>query len=332
MGKVAIFLPPSFPPLRFPPREPGITYDVRKRQYLFREVAKKSGIPFTEIPLSLDLIHEARKKAEEIHGKEMVRRLVQWDLFLKDEESLFPFPDERTSVQKYAAVEAFLDGAAAIKAAKQLIDGEETVSIVTARPSHHALERPAGYCFLNKMLMALSYINEHQPQKTAIIGLDAHFDNGDAEYLLKNPIGPLFSLGFDKIYQSDWFDSHPLTPEQQRLIHFARLQPGISKEEYLQRLNQTLEEMSKFEPKIFGVNLGFDTDPRDPVTQSELEGKLISQLTPDSYREIGSSLVKTANKIGAKILILTEGGYDVEHGAMAEDFQRFLDGIKEGLL
>lgn len=334
IGKAAIFLPPHFPLERFPP-EPLLPFDRRERQEKLRTVALASTFPLTEIPLSLNSLHEAKAEAIKVHGEERLRYLIKIDLFLHSlhgDESLFVHHDERTAIQAYSAVEALLDTATTIAAAKELKKGKQ-VAIAVVRPSHHAAKQPPeGYCLLNKLVIAENFLHQQDPQgNIATLDLDAHLGDGDVERLLEHPFWPYFSLGFDRIYKADWLNSHPLTPEQQNLIHFAGLTPGISEEEYLQKVDETLNEIGKTQPKILGVHLGFDTDAKDPVTTGiELEGKPISQLDADSYEKIGQALGRWSKDSGVKLLIVTEGGYEGE--LITKDFAAFLKGLKEGLL
>lgn len=334
IDKATIFLPPHFPLERFPP-EPQLPFDKRERQEKLRAVALASTFPLTEIPLSLDSLHEAKAEAIKVHEEPQLRYLIRIDLFLHSlhgDESLFVHHDERTAIQAYSAVEALLDTATTIAAARELEKGKQ-MAIAVVRPSHHtAKQPPEGYCLLNKLVIAENFLHQQNPEQTiATLDLDAHFGNGDAEFLQEHPLWPYFSLGFNGIYKADWFDSHPLTSEQQNLIHFAGLTPGISEEEYLRKVSETLNKIGKTLPKVLGIHLGFDTDAEDPVTTGiELEGKPISQLDADSYEKIGQAMGRWSKDSGVKLLIVTEGGY--EGKLITKDFTAFLKGLKEGLL
>ena len=331
VGKVAVFLPPHFPLERFPP-EPLSPFDKRERQERLRKVAFASDYPLVEVPLSLGLIHEAKAEAIKVHGKKRVGRLIKTDLFLKGDESVFVHYDERTAIQHYSAVEALWDTATALAAARELEKGVNA-AIVVVRPSHHSSKQPPeGYCLLNKMVIAENFLHQQNPEQTiATLDLDAHFGNGDAAFLMENPNWPYFSLGFKDIYMANWLDSHPLSPEQEKLIHFAALTPGISEEEYLRRVRESLDKISKLNTDILGLHLGFDTDQKDSVTTSiELEGKPISHLNSDSYSKIGKIIGQWTKESNKKLLVVTEGGYDLD--LIAADFRSFLEGLKEGLL
>ena len=76
--------------------------------------------------------------------------------------------------------------------------------------------------------------------------------------------------------------------------------------------NKATEMITKFEPELLGISLGFDTLTLDPIT--------FLKLTPECFSDVGKRLYD----LGLNTLCIFEGGYSMEVG---EALLNFLQGL-----
>ena len=94
------------------------------------------------------------------------------------------------------------------------------------------------------------------------------------------------------------------------------LPAGIGDKEYREYLTKALYEIEKFKPEIILVSLGLDTFKDDPLSDIGLSSSF--------YKEMAEIFLK----IGAPILAVLEGGYDIKD--LAENGANFIEGLAEG--
>lgn len=158
---------------------------------------------------------------------------------------------------------------------------------------HHAFpEHAEGFCYLNDVgTAAKKYLNRNPNRKILIIDLDVHQGNGNAVVFQKNPNVFTFSIHQENLY-----------PIKQKSSLDIGLQDGCRDQEYLEKLQNALDDIQKkFRPHLIYYIAGVD-----PYENDLLGGLKITKLGLGK-RDL---MVKNfAKQIGAKVVILTAGGY-----------------------
>ncbi len=201
---------------------------------------------------------------------------------------------------------AKLSVGSAIDAAELALKGENAFSLMRP-PGHHATKNSVGgFCYFNNIAIAVQK-TLGSIDRVAIIDIDCHHGNGTEHIFLGNQKVLYLSL-----HQSPLYPGTGLRSEK-NCLNFPLL-PGSDEKEYLEKLNQGLENVAEFDPVLIGISAGFDTYKGDPITNLNLE--------VGSYRKIA----KLINEIKKPLFIVLEGGYSKE---MPECVYQFLLGISK---
>jgi len=186
---------------------------------------------------------------------------------------------------------AILSAGAAVNALNHSLNGEISFSLMLP-PGHHATpDRVMGFCYFNNIAIATaSYLKNNPDKKIAILDLDVHHGNGTEEIFRNNS-----KVLYISIHQHSLF---PGTGRQtgKNFINFP-LPPGTGEKPYLYALEKSCTFISKFNPDIVGISMGFDTLYNDPIS--------IFNLTTDSYTKIAAQIAL----LKKPVFIVMEGGY-----------------------
>jgi len=230
-----------------------------------------------------------------VHTKGLLRTVKSGQIFDIDTPSL-------PHIFDYAK----LSVGSAIDAAELALKGENAFSLMRP-PGHHATKNSVGgFCYFNNIAIAVQK-TLGSIDRVAIIDIDCHHGNGTEHIFLGNQKVLYLSLHQTPLYPGTGLHS------EKNCLNFPLL-PGTDEKEYLEKLNQGLENVAEFDPVLIGISAGFDTYKGDPITNLNLE--------VGSYRKIA----KLINEIKKPLFIVLEGGYSKE---MPECAYQFLLGISK---
>jgi len=230
-----------------------------------------------------------------VHTKGLLRTVKSGQIFDIDTPSL-------PHIFDYAK----LSVGSAIDAAELALKGENAFSLMRP-PGHHATKNSVGgFCYFNNIAIAVQK-TLGSIDRVAIIDIDCHHGNGTEHIFLGNQKVLYLSLHQTPLYPGTGLHS------EKNCLNFPLL-PGTDEKEYLEKLNQGLENVAEFDPVLIGISAGFDTYKGDPITNLNLE--------VGSYRKIA----KLINEIKKPLFIVLEGGYSKE---MPECVYQFLLGISK---
>ncbi|MFC1996214.1 histone deacetylase [Chloroflexota bacterium] len=201
-------------------------------------------------------------------------------------------------------------GAAAV--AEAVWQGNAARGFALCRPpGHHATPgRGMGFCLLNNVALAAEYLQQALgAQKLAIIDLDLHHGNGTQD---------IFWWRGDVLYISTHQSPH--YPGTGHLMETGSgtgegatanfPMPPMTGDDGFQAVMDEgiLPLIDRFSPEMLLVSYGFDTHWRDPL------GNLL--LSAGGYASLITSLTQWAdNNCGGRIVLVLEGGYDLEAAA-----------------
>lgn len=201
---------------------------------------------------------------------------------------------------------ALLSAGGALKALQLAREGETAFSLMRP-PGHHAETNSyGGFCYFNNIAIAVHEALS-DVGRVGIVDIDAHHGNGTEEIFLGREEVLYVSLHEGGIYPASGGESRDNARNYP-------LRSGADPKEYLETLDEALDEVRSFDPEMIAVSAGFDSYQDDPLTRLSLD--------VDTYEEIGGRI----RAFGLPVFAVLEGGYADK---LPECIHRFLLGLDE---
>jgi acetoin utilization deacetylase AcuC-like enzyme len=189
-------------------------------------------------------------------------------------------------------------------------------------PGHHAeFGRPMGFCLVNNVAIAATWLRQRGIERVAIIDWDLHHGNGTQHLFEHDP---------DVLYVST--HQYPYYPGTGAVtdvglgagagrtinLPFAA---GFGDAEFRRAFDEiVVPVLRQFAPGFILISAGFDSDPRDPL------GGLA--VTPPAIAYVTRRLQEVAADTAAgRLVAVLEGGYDLD--ALVEGVDAVL-GVMQG--
>jgi acetoin utilization deacetylase AcuC-like enzyme len=197
----------------------------------------------------------------------------------------------------------------AIAAADTVIAGDADVAYALVRPpGHHAAPaRVDGYCFFNNTALAAERFRAAGAERVAIVDWDVHHGNGTQACFYERDDVLTISL---HMRHGSWGPSHPETgsPAERGLGRGdgfnvnVELRLGSGDGAYAEAFRRVVEPvLERYRPDAVVGASGQDA--------STFDGNGRMSLTMDGFHAIGSRLRDSAERAGARLLLVQEGGY-----------------------
>lgn len=199
---------------------------------------------------------------------------------------------------------AYWSAQAALSAANDILDGEQFAYGLCRPPGHHARRDGAGgFCYLNNCAIAAQALREGF-SRVAILDPDMHHGQGIQE---------IFYARDDVLYISIHGDPTNFYPvvtgfEDERGAGAGYgyninlpMPHGSPEETFFEKLDTALSALRLYEPDVLILALGFDIYHEDPQAKVA--------VTSEGFARIGQAITK----LGKPVLVIQEGGYDVDH-------------------
>ena len=173
-------------------------------------------------------------------------------------------------------------------------------------PGHHALRsRAMGFCLFNTMAIAAEYVKgTHGAKKVLIVDWDVHHGNGTQDAFYNDPSVLFISTHQYPFYPGSGSINEVGSGAGEGFTLNIPLPAGSADAEYLHVFNEIIVPAGqRFQPDWILVSAGFDPHRRDP-----LAGMAVSET---GFAAMARELLKVAEKSGARIAFLLEGGYDL---------------------
>ena len=215
--------------------------------------------------------------------------------------------DMDTVVRSDSLDVARLAAGSAVNAVDALMKGRIDRAFVIGRPpGHHATpDRAMGFCLLNTAAIAAAHAVAAGMDRVAILDWDAHHGNGTQDIFHQR--GDVF---YASLHQAPLFPWTGLANdtgagEGRGTTLNVPLPAWTDGAAYLEIVREVvLPALDQFAPDLVIVSAGYDAHEDDPL------GSL--QMTDDDFDTLMEEAVGLANRHGGKLLVVLEGGYDVE--------------------
>lgn len=202
-----------------------------------------------------------------------------------------------------------------------LASGERSVFALCRPPGHHAAKDfYGGYCFLNNAAIAAQALRDRGAERVAILDVDYHHGNG-TQAIFYNRSDVLFvSLHAHPRQAYPFFlgyEDEKGVGQGEDYTYNYPLPIGTTWSNYLEPLNDAIENIRNYSPDALIVSLGVDTFEKDPISAF--------RFTVNDYCQLGRTLAR----ISKPTLIVMEGGYAIEE--IGVNVVNVLQGLEDAL-
>ena len=215
----------------------------------------------------------------------------------------------------YRAARASVD--VALTAAEIVVGGARFAYGLCRPPGHHAAADVfGGFCFFNNAAIVAHHVAATTGSKVTVLDVDYHHGNGTQEIFYERDDVQFVSLHGDPKRAYPWYIGHAEETGSgagRGTTVNVPLPAETPDDVYEIRLADVLSRIAAFGPSLVVLSLGVDTYWNDPI--SDLA------LTTEGYRRSG----KLLGELGLPVVVLQEGGYDVE--AIGRNVHAWLDGL-----
>lgn len=200
-----------------------------------------------------------------------------------------------------AALHAVGGACAAVDA---MLAGEGRAAFVAMRPpGHHAETATAmGFClFGNPAIAARRALDHHGLERVAVLDFDVHHGNGTQDLLWDEP-----RAFFASTHQMPLYPGTGSADERgaHGQVMNVPLRPGSGGAEARAAWDTILQRLRQEQPQLVIISAGFDAHRDDPLAQLD--------WTEEDFAAITRGIVAAAREVGAPVVSLLEGGYDLD--------------------
>lgn len=189
----------------------------------------------------------------------------------------------------------------ATSAADSVASGQSKFAYAICRPpGHHAFpDGGAGFCFLNNAAVAAERLLEDF-KRVVILDVDLHHGNGTQAVFWNRKDVMTVSIHADPAYCYPHYWGYEHERGAGEGYGFNKNFPileGTTDKEYMEVLEQALEQISSYSPDAIILSLGLDASEEDPFA--------VLGLTTSGFKDIG----RRVKNLNLPTVIIQEGGY-----------------------
>jgi acetoin utilization deacetylase AcuC-like enzyme len=212
------------------------------------------------------------------------------------------------TVASRGSFEAALHAAGgAVRAVDALLDGKRGPAFCALRPPGHHAEpaRAMGFCLFNNVAVAARYaLDRHGLERVLVLDWDVHHGNGTND---------IFYASREVLYAS--IHESPLYPGTGALTESGAgdgegytinlpVPGGSGHDEWLGLVHRVVVPIAReYAPQLVFISAGFDAHRDDPLATCA--------LTEETYTAMAATMRTLAADLGAPLVIVLEGGYDL---------------------
>jgi acetoin utilization deacetylase AcuC-like enzyme len=291
---LTIFTSPHFADHLTPPGHPERVERFEVMQVVASEFAKRGGhveSPRSVMDAEITRIHDADYLTS---IKETAGRAVALD------------PDTFTSPGTFSA--AYLAAGAAVTAVEHVLDSDAgTRALAMVRPPGHHAERnrAMGFCLFNNIAIAAASARARGLSRVAVVDYDVHHGNGTQWSFYSDPSVLFISSHQYPYYPGTGAAGDVGSGAGAGFTVNLPLSAGATDADYeLVYTRIALPILKQFRPELILISAGFDAHMNDPLAGM--------RVTREGIRRILMRLrAAAAATCGSRVMLVTEGGYDL---------------------
>ena len=222
-------------------------------------------------------------------------------------------PDTFTSPESWDVTR--LAAGAAAMAVDAVLDGDASRAAALVRPpGHHSgPDRARGFCLLNNVAVAAAQALARGVPRVAVIDFDVHHGNGTQEIFEADPRVLYVSTHQWPFYPGGGLVTEVGVGRGEGFTLNVPLERGATDGDYdIVFRDLVMPVVRLFSPGVVLVSAGFDAHERDPLGGMRMSEAGFALLT--------RYLVTAADECcGGRMVLVTEGGYDLEAFAASLD-------------
>jgi len=224
------------------------------------------------------------------------------------------YADDDTYLSIGSYVAAAYSAGGAVKACRDVLNGEfRNAFVLTRPPGHHAGKDglalnadSTGFCVFNNAALAARDLLDQGLKRVALVDLDAHHGNGTQEIFYADP--RVLYLG---IHEDSGFFPFSGSIEEvgekegEGFTVNMPLQRGSADGDYLIFLKEIVSPiLIQYHPEFILISLGFDAHRLDPLADLN--------LSSSGYLRLVDALKRMAEEqCGGRLVLFLEGGYNL---------------------
>src|SRR5699024_4786550 len=199
---------------------------------------------------------------------------------------------------------AYWSAQSALTAADDIIGGEQFAYGLCRPPGHHARPDAAGgFCFLNHAAIAAEALLEHN-ERVAILDPDMHHGQGIQECFYDHDNVLYISI------HGDTTNFYPVVTGYEDERGTGRgygyninlpMPHGSPESTFFEKLDTAMAALRLYQPDVLVLPLVFDIYHEAPQAKVAVSSEGFNRIA------------KTINTLGVPVLVIQEGGYDVDH-------------------
>jgi acetoin utilization deacetylase AcuC-like enzyme len=196
----------------------------------------------------------------------------------------------------------------AVRAVDALLDGVSGPAFCGLRPPGHHAEtaRAMGFCLFNNVAVAAQHaLDAHGLERVLVLDWDVHHGNGTNDIFYSSREVLYASIHESPLYPGTGALSENGTGEGEGHTVNLPVPGGSGHEEWLGLVQHVVVPAGRaYAPQLVIVSAGFDAHRDDPLASC--------RLTEDTYEAMAASMRVLAQELGAPLVIVLEGGYDLD--------------------
>ena len=264
---------------------------------------------------------DARPVLEEellrVHDPELLDLLIRTDAQIQanrePDQTARVFLDPDTVMSKHSWLAAQLAAGGIVDAGRRVADHDFDGAFCLPRPpGHHATPSQAmGFCLINHVAIAAAdLLATGRAERVAIVDFDVHHGNGTQDIFYDEARVLYCSTHQFPHYPGTGLLEETGVGDAVGTTLNLPLPEGCGDVQYLQCFDEViLPAVQRFRPSVIFVSAGFDAHWRDPLASQQVSGA--------GYRGMAERIAASAQDLGAGVVYLLEGGYDLEGIAWA---------------
>jgi acetoin utilization deacetylase AcuC-like enzyme len=211
-----------------------------------------------------------------------------------------------------------------------LLDGTARVGVSALRPPGHHAEpsRPMGFCFFgNVALAARRAIASHGLSRVLILDWDVHHGNGTEAIFAADPSVLFVSIHEWPLYPGTGPASYVGEGPGEGWTVNLPVPHGSGDAVYRSLVADVVVPLvASWQPELVLVSAGFDAHRADPLATC--------MVTEAGFAGMAASVRAAADRVGAPVGLVLEGGYDLGAlaGSMAALMPVLVDGVDPGVV